>query len=91
MRPPTHTEIRDKTIEEVAKIKAHLPRDNTQDAHLNTYIDFPIEHINTDPRGHRIWLGNLDASAIQYIHTHAPTLQTAILNPNKIKKIHATL
>ena len=68
------TEIRDKAIEEVAKLKAYLPRVNTLDAHLNTYIDFLIDNINKDPRGHRLWLGNLGASTFQHIHAHASPL-----------------
>ena len=85
------TEIRDQTLKEVAKLQAYLPRDNTPDAHLNAYIDFLIKNINTDPRGHRLWLGNLDASTFQYIHAHAAPLTTAILNPTKIHKMHAIL
>ena len=50
-----------------------------------------MKHINTNTRGHRLWLGNLDAFTFDYIYTHAPALRTAVLNPAKISKIHATL
>ena len=71
------TEIRDQTLK-VAKPKAYLPCDNTPDAHLNTYIDFLIDNINTNPRGHRIWLGNFDASTFKYyIHMQTPLSQSS--------------
>ena len=84
-------QARDQTLTNLAKLNAHSPRENTPDVHHNAYIDFLIEHINTDPRGHRLWLGNLDATVFEYVVTHVPSLRTATLNPSKISKVHATL
>ena len=89
-----HPPIREIRDEVLTKLESMITRQSNlapEQQAKKDYLKFLVNHMPNDSRGHRFWIGNLDAEAFSFLYHFAGDLRYAPVNSKDIREIHDIL